>query len=322
MIWSYFYSEWSFLRCFSSVSIEWSIMKTAESSKASVWRQSSWVIYSTKGFRWVFQKIYDIVIYFDIIISSIFADIKRYNDDKSSQFWWQTTHSHAKTPWKCNACTASLQITASSFWLDLSLSCCLSVCLFPSALSFQTQQHNVGEQLSSTHSTVGPDGSHPLHQQLAGYGWLQHHHHWLPRWTDLPLGLDTWAGGTDEGEGVSVGDNDGAVISVVSIYLLSMSSSYFEPLFALLLFFAQICPRAMLFGHTASITCLSKASACSDKQYIVSASESGWVHFCYTHLSLGNGWKFSHYLLTFMPMKGRVRCLGHKTLLEFHRKMV
>uniref|UniRef100_A0A3B3E0C2 WD repeat domain 72 n=1 Tax=Oryzias melastigma TaxID=30732 RepID=A0A3B3E0C2_ORYME len=41
----------------------------------------------------------------------------------------------------------------------------------------------------------------------------------------------------------------------------------------------QICPRAMLFGHTASITCLSKASASSDKQYIVSASESGWVIF-------------------------------------------
>ena len=37
----------------------------------------------------------------------------------------------------------------------------------------------------------------------------------------------------------------------------------------------QICPRAMLFGHTASITCLSKASLGSDKQYIVSASESG-----------------------------------------------
>ena len=47
--------------------------------------------------------------------------------------------------------------------------------------------------------------------------------------------------------------------------------SYYQPLF----FSAQICPRAMLFGHTASITCLSKASACSDKQYIVSASESG-----------------------------------------------
>ena len=39
----------------------------------------------------------------------------------------------------------------------------------------------------------------------------------------------------------------------------------------------QICPRAMLFGHTAAITCLAKASACTDKQYIVSASESGWV---------------------------------------------
>lgn len=33
----------------------------------------------------------------------------------------------------------------------------------------------------------------------------------------------------------------------------------------------------MLFGHTASITCLSKASACSDKQFIVSAAESGWA---------------------------------------------
>ena len=37
----------------------------------------------------------------------------------------------------------------------------------------------------------------------------------------------------------------------------------------------QICPRAMLFGHTAAITCLAKASTCTDKQYIVSASESG-----------------------------------------------
>lgn len=50
------------------------------------------------------------------------------------------------------------------------------------------------------------------------------------------------------------------------------------------LFSAQICPRAMLFGHTASITCLSKASACSDKQYIVSASESGYVCSHHTHI--------------------------------------
>lgn len=62
---------------------------------------------------------------------------------------------------------------------------------------------------------------------------------------------------------------------------------YYDPLFlfAFLLFSAQICPRAMLFGHTASITCLCKANACSDKQYIVSASESGWVHSYHAHLS-------------------------------------
>ncbi|KTF73061.1 hypothetical protein cypCar_00049573 [Cyprinus carpio] len=34
-------------------------------------------------------------------------------------------------------------------------------------------------------------------------------------------------------------------------------------------------PRALLFGHTASVTCLSRATAGSDKQYLVSASESG-----------------------------------------------
>lgn len=70
-----------------------------------------------------------------------------------------------------------------------------------------------------------------------------------------------------------------AVLACFSCHLplINVSSSYCEPLFpsALLFFSAQICPRAMLFGHTASITCLSKANACSDKQYIVSASESG-----------------------------------------------
>lgn len=63
----------------------------------------------------------------------------------------------------------------------------------------------------------------------------------------------------------------------VTCLLFTSHRHIVKPLFpsALLLFSAQICPRAMLFGHTASITCLSKASACSDKQYIVSASESG-----------------------------------------------
>lgn len=71
----------------------------------------------------------------------------------------------------------------------------------------------------------------------------------------------------------------------VTCLLFTSHRHIVKPLFpsALRMFSAQICPRAMLFGHTASITCLSKASACSDKQYIVSASESGWVHFFFYH---------------------------------------
>lgn len=66
-------------------------------------------------------------------------------------------------------------------------------------------------------------------------------------------------------------------VFVLQLYLVCFSSSSHQTLCSSLMFPAQICPRAMLFGHTASITCLSKASACSDKQYIVSASESGWA---------------------------------------------
>lgn len=66
-------------------------------------------------------------------------------------------------------------------------------------------------------------------------------------------------------------------VFVLQLYSICFFSSSHQTLCSSLMFPAQICPRAMLFGHTASITCLSKASACSDKQYIVSASESGWA---------------------------------------------
>lgn len=52
-------------------------------------------------------------------------------------------------------------------------------CLYPPS-SFQTDHHYVGEQPGFTHSSLGPYGSHPLHQQLAGDGRLQHHHYRLP----------------------------------------------------------------------------------------------------------------------------------------------
>lgn len=139
-------------------------------------------------------------------------------------------------------------------------------------LSFQKHLHYVGEQLGSTHSAMGPHRSHPLHQQPAGDGQLQHHHHRLPRRTDLHLGHDAWAGGTDQGGGGGV-----CVGHTPLIYCVSLSFLWPVIYLFLMFFLLQICPRAMLFGHTASITCLAKASACSDKQYIVSASENGWV---------------------------------------------
>uniref|UniRef100_A0A8C7ZES4 WD repeat domain 7 n=1 Tax=Oryzias sinensis TaxID=183150 RepID=A0A8C7ZES4_9TELE len=82
----------------------------------------------------------------------------------------------------------------------------------------------------------------------------------------------------------------------------------------------QICPRAMLFGHTASITCLSKASASSDKQYIVSASESG--EMCLWDVNDGRCIEFTKlacahtgiqfYQFTIGTEKeGRLLCNGH-----------
>lgn len=199
--------------------------------------------------------------------------------------WWQTMSSHVLKNVKSQHllspflqrslyCSTSYQCL---IFFSLSVSFILSVSLTVAAF-VQTHLHNVREQLGSAHSAVGPHSSHPLYQQSAGDGRLQHHHHWLPWRTDLPLGHDTWAGGTD--------DSGGDINDLYVILLFPMPappSSYYQPLF----FSAQICPRAMLFGHTASITCLSKASACSDKQYIVSASESGWVHCCLlSHTSL------------------------------------
>uniref|UniRef100_A0A803WGB1 WD repeat domain 7 n=1 Tax=Ficedula albicollis TaxID=59894 RepID=A0A803WGB1_FICAL len=82
----------------------------------------------------------------------------------------------------------------------------------------------------------------------------------------------------------------------------------------------QINPRALLFGHTASVTCLSKASASSEKQYIVSASESG--EMCLWDVSDGRCIEFTklacaHTGIQFYQFtvgtqrEGRLLCHGH-----------
>lgn len=43
-------------------------------------------------------------------------------------------------------------------------------------------------------------------------------------------------------------------------------------------------PRCLLVGHTAPILCLARASVVSDNNYIVSSSESGYVHFSFSLL--------------------------------------
>nr|XP_015217339.1 PREDICTED: WD repeat-containing protein 7 [Lepisosteus oculatus] len=81
-----------------------------------------------------------------------------------------------------------------------------------------------------------------------------------------------------------------------------------------------ITPRALLFGHMASITCLSKASSGSDKQYIVSASESG--EMCLWDVSDGRCIEFTklacaHTGIQFYQFtigtqrEGRLLCIGH-----------
>uniref|UniRef100_A0A8C5TP49 WD repeat-containing protein 7 n=1 Tax=Malurus cyaneus samueli TaxID=2593467 RepID=A0A8C5TP49_9PASS len=82
----------------------------------------------------------------------------------------------------------------------------------------------------------------------------------------------------------------------------------------------QINPRALLFGHTASVTCLSKASASSEKQYIVSASESG--EMCLWDVNDGRCIEFTklacaHTGIQFYQFtvgtqrEGRLLCHGH-----------
>ncbi|NWJ03483.1 WDR7 protein, partial [Crypturellus undulatus] len=79
-------------------------------------------------------------------------------------------------------------------------------------------------------------------------------------------------------------------------------------------------PRALLFGHTASVTCLSKASASSEKQYIVSASESG--EMCLWDVNDGRCIEFTklacaHTGIQFYQFtvgtqrEGRLLCHGH-----------
>lgn len=82
----------------------------------------------------------------------------------------------------------------------------------------------------------------------------------------------------------------------------------------------EINPRALLFGHTASVTCLSKASAGSDKQYLVSASENG--EMCLWDVSDGRCIEFTklacaHTGIQFYQFtigtqrEGRLLCHGH-----------
>lgn len=158
-----------------------------------------------------------------------------------------------------------------------SLQLCLTSSHFKTAAVFVCfRRHHVWEQPGPPHRAVGPHGSHTLHQQPAGDGRLQHHHHGLPRRPDLPLGHDARAGGEPR---AAAAPRCRRSLAFFNSSLKFFCRSLWEKKKCLLLSSLQICPRAMLFGHTASITCLSKASACSDKQYIVSASESGWVIF-------------------------------------------
>ncbi|XP_074064126.1 WD repeat-containing protein 7 isoform X2 [Macrotis lagotis] len=82
----------------------------------------------------------------------------------------------------------------------------------------------------------------------------------------------------------------------------------------------EINPRALLFGHTASITCLSKACASSDRQYVVSASESG--EMCLWDVSDGRCIEFTKLACTHTGIQfyqfsvgnqreGRLLCHGH-----------
>ncbi|XP_010023262.1 PREDICTED: WD repeat-containing protein 7-like, partial [Nestor notabilis] len=82
----------------------------------------------------------------------------------------------------------------------------------------------------------------------------------------------------------------------------------------------QLNPRALLFGHTGSITCLAKASASSDKQHVVSASESG--EMCLWDVNDGRCIEFTKLACTHTGIQfyqftvgsqreGRLLCHGH-----------
>ncbi|KAG7221191.1 hypothetical protein INR49_017478, partial [Caranx melampygus] len=73
----------------------------------------------------------------------------------------------------------------------------------------------------------------------------------------------------------------------------------------------EICPRAMLFGHTASITCLSKASACSDKQEMCLWDVNDGRCIEFTKLACAHtGIQFYQFTIG-TQKEGRLLCNGH-----------
>uniref|UniRef100_A0A8B9J163 WD repeat domain 7 n=1 Tax=Amazona collaria TaxID=241587 RepID=A0A8B9J163_9PSIT len=82
----------------------------------------------------------------------------------------------------------------------------------------------------------------------------------------------------------------------------------------------RVNPRALLFGHSASITCLAKASAAGAQRYIASASESG--EMCLWDVTDGRCLEFTKLACTHTGMQfyegtagsqreGRLLCHGH-----------
>ncbi|XP_054035262.1 WD repeat-containing protein 7 [Dryobates pubescens] len=83
----------------------------------------------------------------------------------------------------------------------------------------------------------------------------------------------------------------------------------------------QLQPRALLFGHTASVTCLAQASCCSaERQQVVSAAESG--EMCLWDISDGRCLEFTKLACTHTGIQfyqlaagsqweGRLLCHGH-----------
>lgn len=166
-------------------------------------------------------------------------------------------------------------------FFSLSVSFILSVSLTVAAF-VQTHLHNVREQLGSAHSAVGPHSSHPLYQQSAGDGRLQHHHHWLPWRTDLPLGHDTWAGGTD--------DSGGDINDLYVILLFPMPTPRYHiinPCSPLLRFVPGPC---CLVIQPPSPVCLKPVHAVTNSTSLVHQRVGEYiVACCHTHPS-GENW--------------------------------